>query len=273
MELSTREFHLIKDLVKDKFGIYLREQKKSLVVQRLQKELWAGGFSSFQDYYNYVIHDTSGQALHKMGELISTNHTYFFREMAHFDFIENVALPQLITAVRKKGEREIRIWCAGCSSGEEAYSLAMVLSQYAVEHTPGVQFYILATDISARVLQKAAAGIYSKEQVFRIPPLYRMRYFEQLGDGQWKVKPNISKMILFRRLNLMRHEYPFKKRFQIIMCRNVMIYFDEPTKNQISKRFYRYLEEGGYLLIGHSETLDRSTGLYRFIQPAVFQRV
>ncbi|MGI6405937.1 MAG: CheR family methyltransferase [Syntrophaceticus sp.] len=273
MELSTREFHLIKDLVKNKFGIYLREQKKSLVVQRLQKELWAGGFSSFQDYYNYVIKDASGQALNKMGDLISTNHTYFFREEVHFEFIERVALPQLINAVRKKEEREIRVWCAGCSSGEEAYSLAMVLSQYAEEHNPGVQFYILATDISDRVLKKAVASIYSKEQVMRVPPLYRMRYFDQLGDGRWKVRPNIRKMILFRRLNLMRQEYPFKRRFQIIMCRNVMIYFDEPTKNQITKRFYRYMEEGGYLLIGHSETLDRSLGLYRFIQPAVFQRL
>ncbi|MDD3314920.1 MAG: protein-glutamate O-methyltransferase CheR, partial [Syntrophaceticus sp.] len=208
-----------------------------------------------------------------LGDLISTNHTFFFREEAHFAFIESVALPQLVTAVRKNGERELRFWSAGCSSGEEAYSLAMVLSQYTMEHNPGVQFYILATDMSTSVLKKARAGVYSNEQVSRLPPLYRIRYFDQLGDGQWKVKPNISKIILFRRLNLMRQEYPFKKCFQMIMCRNVLIYFDAETRKNMAKRFSLYLEHGGYMLVGHSETLDRSSGLYRFIQPAVFQRV
>lgn len=273
MELSTREFHLIKNLVEDEFGIHLGEQKKSLVVQRLQKELWAGDFSSFQDYYDHVIQDSSGQALNNLGDLISTNHTYFFREDAHFDFILQVALPQLTAALRERGERELRIWCAGCSSGEEPYSLAMVLSEYAVEHSPGIEFHILATDISATALQKAAAGVYTEEQIARVPPLYRLRYFDHLGEGQWKVKRNIRKMVLFRRLNLMRREYPFKRCFQMMFCRNVMIYFDEPTRNQMTERFSRYLEQGGYLLIGHSETLDRSLGFYRFIQPAVFQKI
>lgn len=273
MNLSTREFYLIKNLVQDKFGIHLGEHKKSLVVQRLQKELWNGGFSSFEDYYDFVTQDSSGQALHILGDLISTNHTYFFREEAHFEFLKRAALPQLTASLLERGEKELRIWCAGCSSGEEPYSLAMILSDYAAENSPGIEFYILATDIAATVLQKAAAGVYAKDQVSRVPPLYRLRYLDNLYDGQWMVKQKIRKKVLFRRLNLMRLEYPFKKCFQVIFCRNVMIYFDEPTRNQMTVRFSRYLEPGGYLFIGHSETLDRSSGLYRFVQPAVYQKV
>lgn len=273
MNLSTREFYLIKNLVQDKFGIHLGEHKKSLVVQRLQKELWNGGFSSFEDYYDFVTQDSSGQALHILGDLISTNHTYFFREEAHFEFLKRTALPQLTASLLERGEKELRIWCAGCSSGEEPYSLAMILSDYAAENSPGIEFHILATDIAATVLQKAAAGVYAKDQVSRVPPLYRLRYLDNLYDGQWMVKQKIRKKVLFRRLNLMRLEYPFKKCFQVIFCRNVMIYFDEPTRNQMTVRFSRYLEPGGYLFIGHSETLDRSSGLYRFVQPAVYQKV
>ncbi|HHV35794.1 MAG TPA: protein-glutamate O-methyltransferase CheR [Syntrophomonadaceae bacterium] len=272
MNLSTREFHLIKNLVYDKFGIHLGEHKKSLVVQRLQKELWNGGFSSFKEYYDYVTQDSSGQALRILGDLISTNHTYFFREEAHFEFLKSTVLPQLTASLQDRGEKELRIWCAGCSSGEEPYSLAMILSDYDVECSPGIESYILATDIAATALRKAVAGVYAKDQVSRVPLLYRMRYLENLYDGQWMVKEKIRKKVLFRRLNLMRREYPFKKCFQIIFCRNVMIYFDESTRNQMTARFSRYLEPGGYLFIGHSETLDRSSGLYQFIQPAVYQR-
>lgn len=273
MELSTREFCLIRNLVQDKFGIHLGEQKKSLVVQRLQKELWSGGFSSFEDYYDYVIRDSSGQALYNLGDLISTNHTYFFREGEHFNLLRKGVLPQLAAALKEKREKELRLWCAGCSSGEEPYTLAMILSEFAAEHSPGIDFYILGTDIAAPALQKAARGIYTKDEISRIPPIYRLRYFENLKDGTWRVDEKIRKRVLFRRLNLMRREYPFKRRFQIIFCRNVMIYFDEPTRNQQIERFYRQLEQGGYLFIGHSETLDRSTGFFRFVQPAVYQRV
>lgn len=273
MELSTREFHLIKNLVYNKFGIHLGEHKKGLVMQRLQKELRNGGFSSFKDYYDYVTQDTSGQALHILGDLISTNHTFFFRERDHFDFLIKHAIPQLVAALKGRGERELRIWCAGCSSGEEPYSLAMVLSDYTAENSPDIEFYILATDIAAPALQKAVVGIYTKDEISQVPPLYRLRYLENLYDGRWKVKQQIRDKVLFRRLNLMRSEYPFNNCFQVIFCRNVMIYFDEPTRNRLVERFHRHLEPGGYLFIGHSETLDRSLGLYRFVRPAVYQKI
>jgi chemotaxis protein methyltransferase CheR len=273
MELSTREFNLIKNLIQQEFGIHLGDHKKALVFQRLQNELWNRGFSSFGDYYDYVIRDSSGRALHTLGDLISTNHTYFFREKAHFDYLKNCALPRLVAALKKRGERELRIWCAGCSSGEEPYSMAMIISEYNKEHSPGIDFYILATDIAVSALKKAATGIYAKDQISRVPPLYKLRYFEKMNNGTWMVNQKIRKMILFRRLNLMRRKYPFKKRFQVIFCRNVMIYFDEAVKNQLVERLYHNLEPDGYFFIGHSETLDRSTGLYRFVQPAVYQRV
>lgn len=273
IRLSTQEFRLIKNLVQEKFGIHLGEQKRSLIVQRLQKELQAGGFSSYREYYNYVVQDPSGQALLNLGDLMSTNHTYFFREGKHFEFIKRSALPQIIGDFRERGEKDLRIWCAGCSSGEEPYSLAMVLREFAGEHSPGIEFRILATDISATALQKAAAGVYTKEQVMRVPPLYRLRYFEGLDDGKWIVKQSIRTMVLFRRLNLIQQEFPFKRRFQVIFCRNVMIYFNEPTRRSLVERFHRHLDPGGYLFTGHSETLDRSLGLYRFVQPAVYQKI
>jgi len=273
MDLSAREFYLIKNLIYNKFGINLGEHKKNLIIQRLHKELRNGGFSSFEDYYHYVTRDASGQALHVLGDLISTNHTYFFREEAHFDFLRKCALPQLAAVLRGRGEKELRIWCAGCSSGEEPYSLCMMLSDYAADNSPGIEFYILGTDIASPALQKAAAGVYSSEQISQIPPLYRLHYLENLFDGRWRVKQSIRKRVLFRRLNLMRREYPFEKRFQVIFCRNVMIYFDALTRERLVERFSRCLEPEGYLFIGHSETLDRSSGLYRFVQPAVYQKI
>lgn len=270
--LSDEEFRLISGLVHAKFGIRLTEKKRSLIVGRLQRLLLAGGFKSFKDYYEYVITEPTGKALLEMIDRISTNHTYFFREKAHFDFLANEALPLLLRSFAQTGHDEIRIWCAGCSTGEEPYSAAMVLHDCTSALQLEVGVAILATDISLSALEKACTGVYGEESLQHVPPPYRLRYFMPLGGGKWAVVPEIKEMVLFRRLNLMRPEYPFRSRFHIIFCRNVMIYFDLPTQRALVERFYHCTEPGGYLFVGHSETLGRFAGPFRYIKPSVYQK-
>lgn len=273
LTLTDEELRLISDLVRAKCGINLTAQKRNLVIARLQQELRAGGFGSFRDYYEYVLRDQSGRALLRLVDRISTNHTFFFREKEHLDFLKNTVLPQICRTITQKGGREIRVWSAGCASGEEPYSLAMVLSDYFGDDLRNFDVGILATDISVTALEKAKAGIYSKEEIVRVPPLYRQRYFVPLNNGRWAVREELKQLVLFRRLNLIRSDYPFKGRFHAIFCRNVMIYFDPLTQRALLQRFHKYTEPGGYLFVGHAEAIDRSLGLWRFVNPSVYQKV
>jgi chemotaxis protein methyltransferase CheR len=273
LELTDEEFALIRELIHQRFGINLSEQKRSLVIGRLQKVLLSGGFRSFREYYDHVVQDSTGRALLTLVDRISTNHTYFFREQEHFDFLKTVVLPEITAGMKGSQRKDLRFWCAGCASGEEPYSVAMVVSDFFGDNLSGMDVGILATDISVSALEKAVAGVYPTEQLAGVPPLYRQRYFDPLGKGNWAVREELKRMVLFRRLNLMRTDYPFKGRFQVIFCRNVMIYFDNPTKKALVERLYRYTEPGGYLFIGHSETLDQSSGLYRYVRPAVYRKI
>lgn len=271
INLSDEEFTLISNLVYEKFGIKLGEKKRTLIIGRLQKELHLGGFNSFKEYYNYVLKEKTGRALQTLADKISTNHTYFFREKEHFDFFLTIILPKIAENLNKN-KRGIRIWSAGCSSGEEPYTLAMLVSEYFGSEVSKIDIGILATDISLNALEKAAAGIYPAENIAQVPPVYRKKYFNPLEDGSWIAKQNLKNIITFRRLNLIRPDYPFRGLFQVIFCRNVMIYFDKITQSALIKRFYYYTEPGGYLFIGHSETIDRSSGLYQYLRPSVYQK-
>lgn len=272
IRLTDEEFRLISDLVYRKSGIKLGEQKRALIIGRLQKALRSGSFGSFKEYYDYVVKDHSGRALLDLVDRISTNHTFFFREKDHFDYLSAVVLPEISETLRRKQRCDVRIWSAGCSSGEEPYSLAMVASEYYGDRILGADLGILATDISISALEKATAGIYPEESMSTVSLAYRHKYFTRLKDGAWAVKKSLKDMVLFRRLNLIQQSYPFKGMFQVIFCRNVMIYFDKVTQKALVERFYRYTEPGGYLFIGHSETLDRGAGLYRFVQPSVYKK-
>lgn len=273
MRLTDEEFNLISRLVYEKFGINLTEQKRALIIGRLQRVLHSEGFANFKEYYNHVVREPSGRALLTLVDKISTNHTFFFRENDHFEFFSTNILPQIVSMLQKKQRRDVRIWCAGCSSGEEPYTLAMVIREYIRNNAIDLDIGILATDISVSALEKGVAGIYPEDRMSKVPPVYRQRYFNHLKDGSWEVKEDLKEMVLFRRLNLIRREYPFKGHFQVIFCRNVMIYFDKETQQSLITRFHRYTEPNGYLFIGHSETLDRSSGLYKYIHPSVYQRV
>lgn len=270
MQLSQKEYKLISGLVYDKFGISLSEQKRSLITGRLQHVLQQGGFTSFRDYYQYVVGEKSGSALLTLIDRISTNHTYFFREKDHFDFLKETVLPQAADPLQKKGEKELKIWSAGCSSGEEPYTSAMVILENLVS---GVNFSILATDISVSSLDKAIKGTYVKEQLETIPLSYYQKYFIPVENGAWTIHQNVKNKVLFRRLNLIQDNYPFKGKFNVIFCRNVMIYFDSTTRRSLLERFHRYLEPDGYLFIGHTETIDRSLELFSYIRPAIYQKI
>lgn len=271
-ELSEEEFQLIRSLVYSKFGINLGEHKRSLVIERLQKELRLGGFSSFKEYYSHVMQDTTGQALLTLIDRISTNHTFFFREKDHFDTLTEIVLPQIMSR-QPGGRRSLRVWSAGCSSGEEPYTLAMVISEWLRSQGDACDLGILATDISVTSLSKAMRGVYSEAETAPIPPAMKHRYLVRLDDGRWAIRETLQKIVLFRRLNLMRQAYPFKGKFHLIFCRNVMIYFDTLTRMELLERFYNYLEPEGYLFLGHSESLGRSSSRFRYINPAVYQKI
>lgn len=274
--LNDEEFLLISKLIYNHFGINLTEKKKNLIVGRLQKEMFARGFKNYKEYYNYIIQDPTGEELLNLVDRISTNHSFFFREQSHYEFLISRALPEIMQNHREGDKGEVRIWSAGCASGEEPYTLAMVLDQYLSSNDNDhlkTDLGILATDISTSSLEKAVEGIYPEERLEQIPAWYREKYFNRLTDGFWEIKPSVKANVLFRRLNLMRPNYPFKKKFHIIFCRNVMIYFDRPTQQALVERFYRYTEPGGYLIIGHSESINWLPGFYQYMMPTVYKKI
>lgn len=270
--LTDREYKLISGLVYDKFGIKLGEQKRSLIVGRLQKILRQNGFSSFKEYYDYVNDDTTGQALVTLIDRISTNHTYFYRENDHFHFFYNKVLPKLTSLLSAQGTKQFRLWCAGCSSGEESSLLAILLLDFFGKDISSWDVGILGTDISVTALEKASKGKYTDDNVSKLPNAQKTKYFDKLPDGLWKVKDKVKDLILYKRLNLMQEKFPFKRKFHTIFCRNVMIYFDNPTRENLIRKYYDNSLPGGFLFIGHSESLRRDNGYYNYIQPSVYVR-
>lgn len=272
MPISDQEFGKLRELIHRRFGINLTEQKRSLLVSRLQKHLREQGFARFQDYFEHLHSDQSERALSDLVDRVSTNHTFFNREKDHFEFFVGTALPSVIGQLRKKGQRDLRVWCAGCSSGEEAYMLLMLMHEFLGAEYPQWNAGILATDISDRVLATANAGIYPEDRIAALPEPLRRKYFQKHSEGQWKVVDALKKEATFRRFNLMNERFPFKNPFHIIFCRNVMIYFDQPTRETLVRKFHQFTVPGGYLFIGHSETLGRDQNLYQYLMPATYQK-
>ena len=270
IDITDDEFKDISQLVYEKFGIHLTEKKRVLVRGRLNKLLRQMGYTNFEEYYNAILKDPSGAGLLELVDRISTNHTYFYREKDHFDFLEKRVLPDIARQLDEDRSTDLRLWCAGCATGEEAYTLAIVLAEYF-----GPQFFtngppILATDISLTALEKAMLGAYGKERIDQIPKGLLQKYFALNEMGGYSVKDVLKKMVLFKRLNFKRETFPFRKQFHTVFCRNVMIYFDQPTKETLVNKFGGVLNEGGYLFIGHSETLGRDNSNFQYVQPAVY---
>ena len=272
MAISDGEFGQLRDLIHKRFGINLTDQKRSLLVGRLQKLMRQLDLQNFSAYYDYLSQDKTEGALGELVDLISTNHTYFNREKDHFDYFSQTALPAVIEKLKRDRRKDLRIWCAGCSTGEEPYTLLMLMMEYLGAEYGSWDAGILATDISDRALGIARQASYATDRVMQLPENLRRKYFRPAGAGEMAVVDKVRNEATFRRFNLMNSTFPFKKPFQMIFCRNVMIYFDQPTREALVSRYHQFTEPGGYLFIGHSETLGRSQTLYRYIKPALYQK-
>lgn len=272
--LTQKEFELFRDLIYTESGINLNSSKRNLVQSRLQKRLRVKNVDSFTDYYHLVTNDSSREELVQMIDCISTNKTHFFREIRHFNLLNDQILPELIKKKFVERNSKLRIWSAACSSGEEAYTLAMLLYNQLEAHGR-VDAKILATDISTKVLSKAIKGIYGQEQVKDVPPDFLKRFFSVSYNGEevlYKIKDFAKDLVIFRRSNLLELKAACKNKFDIIFCRNVMIYFDCETRYELIKKYYDMLTPEGYLFLSHSETLTGRDHNFRFIEPAVYQK-
>lgn len=265
--LTDQEFNHLVRFVHGTYGIDL-SRKRKLIEGRLSNTLKTKGLSSFTEYMKCMEQDKTGGEVHDFLNRITTNHSYFARENEHFDFLMQTALPYL----EKTRSHDLRTWSAGCSAGQEAYNIAMVYDQYFGARKAGWDTTILATDISTRVLDKARQGIYQENALQGVSPVWKRRYFDSLPDGSYQVKEKLRREVVFKVFNLM-DKFVYKKPFDVIFCRNVMIYFDAKTTNELVERFYDALSDGGYLFIGHSESVDRAHSRFTYLQPAVYQKL
>lgn len=274
LPMRPNDYQFLRDFVYQHSRINLGPDKQELVSARLGKRLRATNTATITDYCDLLRTPAGTEELGNLIDAISTNHTYFFREEGHFTALKEIILPDLVRRREKEKWYALRVWSAASSSGEEPYSVAMALEEYFSGKPNSWPRQIEATDISSRILAKAEAGIYPAETVSRISPAMVKTYF-QTGYGEqtglFRVKPSIRSLVRFRRLNLLEGQPPFTEPFQIIFCRNVMIYFDRPTQEELIKRLRARLVPGGYLMVGHSESLTGINHGLKMIRPATYQ--
>ena len=266
--LKDDEFLEITSYIKKNYGVNLTN-KRPLIEGRLSNYISDLGFDNYRDYFNYAKKDTVHDEMTMLINKLTTNHTYFFRENDHFEFYRSTILPWVDQTLKTK---DLRIWSAGCSSGQEPYTLAMITLDYLGSKASEWDHTILASDISNKVLTIAKNGIYSREELADVPHSWIQRYFQADDDQKFAVSDMLRKSVAFRNFNLLS-PFDFKKPFQTIFCRNVMIYFDIPTKNEIIQKFYDALLPGGYFLIGHSESLSSCDHQFKYIKPSIYQKV
>jgi len=266
--ITDSEFKQLTEYIQGNYGINLTK-KRNLIEGRLSNLIVEKGFDGFSDYLSHVFSDDSKQEITSLVNRLTTNHTYFMRETDHFDYFRDKVLPYLRDASHRN---DLRVWSAGCSSGEEPYTLAMILADCFAGAKPAWDTKVLATDISVNALETAAKGIYPAEAVQGLPAAWKMNYFRKTGAEDVQVAEKLKKEVIFRLFNLMDPVFPFKNKFHVIFCRNVMIYFDNKTKMELVNKFYQCTEPGGYLFIGHAETITRNETAYRYIMPAVYRK-
>jgi chemotaxis protein methyltransferase CheR len=256
--MSEAHFRQLSGFILASCGIQLPPGKKSMLEGRLRKRLRALSMGSFEEYCRYLFSSRKAESeVVHMIDVVTTNKTDFFREPDHFTYLSSKVLPEMANYHGLSARKRLWVWSAGCSTGEEPYTLAMVVSEFA-EKSCGLHFSILATDISTRVLEKARSGIYGHESVAPVPLLLRQKYLLRSKDrdqGLVRMSPELRARVKFERLNLMDEAYAISEPVGIIFCRNVIIYFDRPTQEKLLKRLSRHLVSGGYLFVGHSESL------------------
>jgi chemotaxis protein methyltransferase CheR len=268
-ELTSAEFNRIRDYIKTNYGISLSDEKKTLVYSRLRTTLADQGFASFTDYFDHLMRDKSGDSIVRFVDKITTNHTFFMRESDHFDYLRDTVLPYI--SEKYRSQKDFRLWCCASSSGEEPVTLQMIAQDHFNKTGEKWDTQILATDISTNVLDKAVAGRYATEGVATLPKHWQNDYFKKVDAQFSETVPGIRNQIIYRKFNLM-DPLPFTKKFQVIFCRNVMIYFDADIRESVVKKLYDVTEPGGYLFIGHSESLSNTSSAYKYIKPAIYRK-
>ncbi len=267
--MTDLEFRRISMYLKDRYGIDMTH-KKEIMDGRLSNMIRIRGFDNYDAYMNTLMQDPSGEMEKELVNLLSTNHTYFMREFEHFEYMKKVVLPYL--RKREENIQDLRIWCGAASSGEEPYTLAMLLVEFfGLEHDKW-DTTVLATDISTGVLQTAVRGVYKKEQIAELPDNWKRRFFRSVGEGEYfAITDELKNEVLFRQFNLM-DDFPFRKKLHVIFLRNVMIYFDRPTKQNLIKKLYDVLEPGGYLFVGRTETIEKGNVPFELVEPSIFRK-
>ncbi len=267
--MTDEEFFRIYRLLKERYGIDM-ERKKEIVQGRLDNYIHAKGFHNYSEYLYALFADKTGKMEQELVNILTTNHTFFMREFEHFEFLRREVLPQL--RIREDKRKDLCIWSGAASTGQEPYMLAMLLKEFfGLEHDKW-DTKVLATDVSVEALNHAIAGVYDKEQIDCLPDAWKRRFLKPLDSGdQFEITKEIKDEVLFRRLNLMDN-FPFKRKMHIVFLRNVMIYFDKETKEELIAKIYEVMEPGGYLFVGRTETIDRSNTPFKMIQPSIFRK-
>ncbi len=266
--ITDSEFNRIVQYVKKNYGIDL-SQKKTLIVGRLENYLVRNGYSGYSDYMAKVEEHPEGEEAKNLINVLTTNHTYFMRESEHFDFMQHEVLPWLRTT--EAARKDLRIWSAASSTGEEPYTLAMLLMDFfGLEHKSW-DTKVLATDISTRVLQHASKGVYLKEQIDPLPEKWKRHYFKAISAEQYQATEELRNEVIYRQFNLM-NPFPFRKKFHVVFLRNVMIYFEDDTKYNLLQKVYDFMEPGGYLFIGTTEGLNRNRIHFDYVQPSIYRK-
>ena len=266
------EFRELAELIGREFGIKIGDNKLTLVTGRMHPMMEKYGFANHRECLEAIRNDKTGQLLSELANRISTNHTAFYREDAHFTLLRDIVLPDLVRKKEAAGSLDLRVWCAACATGEEAYTILFTMLKFFGFDYGRWKAGLLATDISADALDTARRGRYGVTRMEPIPRDVVNLFFDRVDDDSYEVKPEIRKEVTFRRLNLINDEFPFKQRFDAIFCRNVMIYFSRPTRMRLLAKMHDWLETGGYLFMGHSESLIGTHPGYEYVAPALYRR-
>ena len=268
--MTDQEFTRLYTHLKSRYGIDM-SKKKEIMEGRLENYIRNNGFESYTQYVNALETDITGSLEKELVNLLTTNHTFFMREFDHFQFLRDKVLPYL--KVKEEKKKDLASWCAASSTGQEPYMLAMLMEDFfGLEHKQW-DTQILATDVSTEVLQQAIRGVYKKEQVEELPENWKRRFMRSSPDGEtYSVTEELKSQVIFRQFNLME-TFPFQRKMHIIFLRNVMIYFDNPTKRELIRKVYDVMEPGGYLFIGRTETLDRDVVPFEMVQPSIFRKM
>lgn len=266
--ITNDEFTRVVVYMKKRVGLNL-SSKKVLIQGRLENYLKKNNYQSLNQFMDLVELNPDGKEAEVLMNALTTNHTYFWRENEQFIFLKEEVFPYLKQKYEKT--KDWRIWCAASSSGEEPYTLAMLCKEFLGLEQDKWDTKILATDIDTNVLNKAMTGIYAKESVENLPNTFVRKYFKKISDSEYQVKKELKDEVIYRQFNLM-NPIPFKKPLQVVFIRNVMIYFDEPTKEALIKRIYDAMEPGGYLFIGSTESMNQIHGQFKYVRPSIYRK-